>query len=91
MKERYRKIHSIKYETGQNIGIVTHIRVYRNEGKNLVAVHPSLMSNLKGILIFIRFPINSLLLQSTVKILVEVIQFPVKVSSFFLSRFIGFL
>lgn len=34
MKERYRDIHKIKYETGQNIGIVTHIRVYRNEGKN---------------------------------------------------------
>ncbi len=39
MKERYRNIHKIKYEVGQNIGIVTHIRVYRNEGKNLVAVH----------------------------------------------------
>lgn len=91
MKERYRKIHSIKYETGQNIGIVTHIRVYRNEGKNLVAVHPFLMSKLEGILTFIRFLVNSLRLWSPVKILVEVIQFPVKVSDFFLSRFIGFL
>lgn len=91
MKERYRNIHNIKYETGQNIGIVTHIRVYRNEGKNLVAVHPFLMSNLEGILTFIRFLVNSLLFWSPVKILVEVIQFPVKVSGFFLSRFIGFL
>ena len=40
MKERYGKIHNIKYETGQNMGFATHIRVYRNEGKNLVAVHP---------------------------------------------------
>ena len=91
MKGRYRKIHSIKYETGQNIGIATHIRVYRNEGKNLVAVHPFLMSNLKGILTFFPFPVNSLLFWSTVKILVEVVQFPVKVSGFFLGRFIGFL
>lgn len=33
MKERYRKIHNIKYEKGQDIGIATYIRVYRNEGK----------------------------------------------------------
>ncbi len=32
MKERYRKIHNINYETGQHIGIATHIRVYRNKG-----------------------------------------------------------
>ena len=91
MKKRCKKIHRIRYEMKKHMGIVTHIRVYRNEGKNLVAVHPFLMSNLDGILTFIRFPVNSLLLWSTVEILVEVIQFPVKVSGFFLSRFIGFL
>jgi len=40
MKERYRKRHNIKNETEQNMGFATHIRVYRNEGKNLVAIHP---------------------------------------------------
>lgn len=30
MKERYRKIHDIKYKTEQRIGIATHIWVYRN-------------------------------------------------------------
>ncbi len=91
MKERYRKIHNIKYKTGQNIGIVTHIRVYRNEGKNLVAVHLFLMSNLEGLRIFIKFFVINLLFWIAGKILIEVIQFPVKFSGFFLSRFIGFL
>ena len=91
MKERYRKIHSIKYKTGQNIGIVTHIRVYRNEGKNLVAVHLFLMSNLEGLRIFIKFFVINLLFWIAGKILIEVIQFPIKVSGFFLRRFIGFL
>lgn len=91
MKEQYRDIHKIKYETGQNIGIVTHIRVYRNEGKNLVAVHPFLMSNLEGILTFLLFLVNSLRFRIAVKILIEIVQFSIKVSSFFLGRFVCFL
>lgn len=91
MKGQYRKIHNKIYETGQNIGIVTHIRVYRNEGKNLVAVHPFLMSNLEGLRIFIKFFVINLLFWIAGKILIEIIQFSVKVSGFFLSRFIRFL
>lgn len=91
MRRRCIKIHRKRYEMKKHMGIVTHIRVYRNEGKNLVAVHPFLMSNLEGILTFFIFLVNSLWFRITVKILVEVIQFPVKVSGFFLSRFIGFL
>lgn len=91
MKERYKKIHNIKYEEGLNTGTATHIRVYRNEGQNLVGIHPFLMSNLEGILVFFHFFVNSRLLRGTVKILVEVIQFPVKVSAFFFGSFISFL
>lgn len=91
MKGRYKKVHNINYETGQHIGIARHIRVYRNEGKNLIVIHPFLMSNLEGILTFFFFPVSSRLFQIVVKVLIEVIQFPVKVSGFFLSRFIGFL
>ena len=91
MKEKYRKIHSIKHGGNQNIEISTHIRVYRNRGKKLIVMHPFLMSNLEGILAFFRFPVSSRLFRSTVKILVEVIQFPVKVGGFFFGRFIGFL
>lgn len=55
MKERYKKIHNIKYEEGLNTGTATHIRVYRNGGQNLVGIHPFLMSNLEGILVFSTF------------------------------------
>lgn len=91
MKEKYRKIHSIMHGGNQNIGISTHIRVYHNRGKNLIVIHSFLMSNLEGILIFFRFPVSSRLFRSTAKILVKIIQFPVKVSGFFFGRFIGFL
>ena len=91
MKEQYMKKHRVKYKVGWKIGITTHIRVYRNRGKNLVVIHPFLMSNLEGILTFFHFFVSSRLFLSTVKILVEIIQFPVKVSGFFLGRFIGFL
>ena len=91
MKERYKKRQSVKYKVGWEIGITTHIRVYRNRGKNLIVIHPFLMSNLEGILTFFRFPVSSHLFWSTVKILVEIIQFPVKVSGFFFGRFIDFL
>ena len=50
-----------------------------------------LMSNLEGLGIFVNLFVGSLLFWITVKILVEVIQFPVKVSGFSLGRFIGFL
>ncbi len=59
--------------------------------KNLVVIHPFLMSNLEGILTFFYFPVSSLLFQIVVKVLIEVIQFSVKVSGFFLCRLIGFL
>lgn len=91
MKERYKKIHNIKYEEGLKTGTATHIRVYRNGGQNLVGIHPFLMSNLEDILFFFHFFVNSRLLRGTVKILVEVIQFPVKVSAFFFGSFISFL
>ena len=71
MKERYKKIHNIKYEEGLKTGTATHIRVYRNGGQNLVGIHPFLMSNLEGILVFFHFFVNSRLLRGTVKILVE--------------------
>lgn len=89
MKEKYKKIHIINYETGQKIEIATHIRVYHSEGKNLIEIHPFLMSNLEGILCFFCFPVNSCLFGSAVKILVEVAQFPVKVGNLFFGRFIG--
>ena len=50
-----------------------------------------LMSNLEGLCVFIKFIVCCLLFWITVKILVEVIQFPIEVSGFFLGRFIGFL
>ena len=50
-----------------------------------------LMSNLEGLGIFVNLFVGSLLFWITVKILVEVIQFPVQVSGFSLGRFIGFL
>ena len=91
IKERYKEMHNIKYEKELDIGSAAHIRVYRNRGKNLIAVHPFLMSNLEGILVFLHFFVNSRLLRGTVKILVEVVQFPVKVSAFFFGSFISFL
>ena len=91
MKERYKEMHNIKYEKELDIGSAAHIRVYRNRGKNLIAVHPFLMSNLEGILVFFHFFVNSRLLRGPVKILVEVIQFPVKPGEFFLGSFIGIL
>lgn len=91
MKERYRKIHNIKYETGQHIGIATHIRVYRNRGKNLIVIHPFLMSNLEGLRIFIKFFVINLLFWIAGKVLIQIVQFPIKVGSFFFGRFIGFL
>ena len=50
-----------------------------------------LMSNLEGLGIFVNLFVGSLLFWITVKILVEVIQFPLQVSGFSLGRFIGFL
>ena len=49
------------------------------------------MSNLEGLRIFVNLFVGNLLFWIVVKVLVEVIQFPVKVSGFFLGRFIGFL
>ena len=49
------------------------------------------MSNLEGLRIFIYFFVGIFLFRSPVKILVEVIQLPAKVSDFFFGRFIGFL
>ncbi len=92
MKERYKGIHNIIYEKELDIGTAVHIRVYRNRGKNLVAVHPFLMSNLERLLVFIGFLVSSFLLRrSPVKVLVEVVQFPVKPGDFFHSSFIGIL
>ena len=92
MKERYKEMHNIKYEKELDIGSAAHIRVYRNRGKNLIAVHPFLMSNLEAILAFVVFLVACCLrCRSPVKILVEVIQFPVKPGEFFLGSFIGIL
>ena len=92
MKERYKEMHNIKYEKELDIGSAAHIRVYRNRGKNLIAVHPFLMSNLEAILAFVVFLVACCLrCRSPVKILVEVIQFPVKVSAFLFGSFISFL
>ncbi len=44
MKERYKKIHNIKYEEGLKTGTATHIRVYRNGGQNLVGIHPEVVN-----------------------------------------------
>lgn len=43
IKERYKEMHNIKYEKELDIGSAAHIRVYRNRGKNLIAVHPFLL------------------------------------------------
>lgn len=48
------------------------------------------MSNLEGLRAFVNFFVSNVLFRSPIKILVEVGQFPVKVSGFFLGRFIGF-
>ena len=92
MKERYKEMHNIKYEKEQDIGSAAHIRVYRNRGKNLIAVHPFLMSNLETILAFVVFLVACCLrCRSPAKVLVEVVQFPVKPGDFFLGSFIGIL
>ena len=89
MKERYKEMHNIKYEKELDIGSAAHIRVYR---KNLIAVHHFLMSNLEAILAFVVFLAACCLrCRSPVKILVEIIQFPVKSGEFFLGSFIGIL
>ncbi len=89
---RYKEMHSIKYEKELDIGTAAHIRVYRNRGKNLIVAHPFLMSNLECILAFAVFLVACCLwCRSAVKILVEVVQFPVKPGDFFLGSFIGIL
>ncbi len=91
MKERYKKLHKVKYRIEQHIGTTTHIRVYHNEGQSLIVIHPYLMSNLEGILPFFRFPVNSRLFGNAVKILIEFVQRLVKVSNLLFSRLIGCL
>jgi len=84
-------MYNIKYEKELDIGTVAHIRVYHNAGKNLIVIHPFLMSNLEGILPFFRFPVNSRLFGNAVKILIEFVQRLVKVSNLLFSRLIGCL
>ena len=92
MKERYKGMHNIKYEKELDIGSAARIRVYRNRGKNLIAVHPFLMSNLEAILAFVVFLVACCQrCRSPAKVLVEVVQFPVKPGEFFLGSFIGIL
>ncbi len=92
MIRRYKEMYTIKYEKELDIGTVAHIRVYHNVGKNLIVVHPFLMSNLECILAFAVFPVACCLwCRSAVKVLVEVVQFPVKPGDFFLGSFIGIL
>lgn len=50
-------MYTIKYEKELDIGTVAHIRVYHNVGKNLIVIHPFLMSNLECILAFAVFPV----------------------------------
>lgn len=60
MKERYKKIHSIKHGAEQNIGIATHIRVCRNGGQRLRCGTLFLFDvEFRGIIGFFRFFVNS--------------------------------
>ena len=92
MKELYRKVHIAEYEQEQNIGIAgkTKGRIAMKV-KHLTAVRPFLLSILEGLFVFFRFFVNCFLHGSTVKILIEIVQLPVKVGSFLLGGFIGSL
>ena len=73
-------------------GLHTYQGVPQWRIKKLIAVHSFFMSNLEGILIFFFFPVvGRRLFRNTVKILVEIVKFPAKVSGFFFGGFIGFL
>ena len=65
-------------------------KVYRDEVRASER-YTFFMSNLEGLCVIIQFFVNSLRFRIAVKILIEIVQFPVKVSGFFLGRFIGFL
>lgn len=86
------KVHgNVRKRTKKSIGGLPHNKKCIVRKYELLNDTLFLMSNLEGLGIFVNLFVGSLLFWITVKILVEVIQFPVQVSGFSLGRFIGFL
>ena len=82
---------NVRKRTRKSIGRLPHNKkVYRDEVRASKR-YTFFMSNLEGLRVIIKFFVSSLLSWTAVKIFIEIAQFPVKVSSFFLGRFIGFL
>lgn len=82
---------NVRKRTNKSIGGLPHSKRCIVMKWELLNDAPFSMSNLERLRIFINFFVNNLLSWSAGKILVESIQFPVKIGGFFLSSFISFL